>query len=71
MILARKVGRLRHQERQDASPVPVFAEYLHVSRIGSDCVGVFFFFFFFFKFIFLSRLASVWTGRLVIYYTCT
>ena len=40
MILARKVGRLRHQERQDASPVPVFAEYLYVSRIGSDCVGV-------------------------------
>ena len=30
-----------------------------------------FFFFFFFKFKFLSRLASVWTGRLVIYYTST
>ena len=28
-------------------------------------------FFFFFKFVFLSRLASVWTGRLVTYYTST
>ena len=28
-------------------------------------------FFFFFKFIFLSRLASIWTGRLVTYYTST
>ena len=27
--------------------------------------------FFIFKFLFLSRLASVWTGRLVIYYTST